>query len=111
MESMQDEIHDELLIEDRGPVRFMRINRPKTHNSIPKPMVDRMMAAIEQAEQNTELRVVVIGSIGPHFSSGYDMTTHGKSKLGATKVGILDDVQRPRKNNQQFRRMWESGIR
>jgi enoyl-CoA hydratase len=100
----------DLLIEDRGRVRFIRINRPQTLNSMPRDLVIRLVTAIEEAEQNRDLRAVVVGSVGPHFSSGYDMAGHGKIKLGATKVGIVDDVQGVRKNGQLWRRIWESAI-
>ena len=101
----------DLLIEDRGRVRFIRINRPKTLNSMPRDMITRMVASVEDAEQNRDLRAVVIGTVGPHFSSGYDMSSgFKKTKLGASKVGIVDDVQSIRKNGQLWRRIWESAI-
>jgi len=100
----------ELLIEDRGPVRFIRINRPEKRNAMPIALVEHMVSAVEEAEQSQTLSAVVIGSVGEHFSSGYDMVGHQKHKLGETKLGVIQDIQRIRKHGQRWRRIWESAI-
>ena len=100
----------ELLIEDRGPVRFMRINKPEKRNAISNPLIEAMITAVEEAERTPSLSVVVIGAVGDHFCSGYDMEGHEKKKLGETKLGIVEDIQRIRKHGERWRRIWESSI-
>jgi len=100
----------ELLIEDDGPVRIIRINRPEKRNAMPIALIEEMISAIEEAEASPHLSAVVIGAVGEHFSSGYDMVGHQRHKLGATKLGVVQDIQRIRKHGQRWRRIWESAI-
>lgn len=103
-------MENEVLIEDNGPVRLIRINRPAKLNALSMPVLDAMVAAVEEAELDPELRVVIIGAVGDHFSSGYDMLGHEKKKLGETKLRPIQDIQRIRKHGQRWRRVWESAI-
>lgn len=100
----------ELLVEDAGAIRFLRINRPQSLNAMPPSLVSGLMDAIEQAELEGTVRCVVIGGVGPHFSSGYDLGGLGSLKVGATRPGIVDDLQRTRRISNQWRRIWESGL-
>jgi enoyl-CoA hydratase len=100
----------ELLVEDVGAVRVLRINRPESLNAMPPSLVARLVDAIEQAEQEGTFRCVVIGGVGPHFSSGYDLGGLGSLKVGAARPGIVDDLQRTRRISNQWRRIWECGL-
>ncbi len=99
-----------VLIEDTGAVRFIRINRPEKRNALSMEVIEHVIGAVEEAELDPALRVVIIGAVGDHFCSGYDMLGHETKKLGATKLGPITDVQRIRKHPARWRRVWESAI-
>ncbi len=99
-----------ILIEDTPPIRLIRINRPEKRNALSMPVIEAIVAAVEEAELDPRLRAVVLGAVGDHFSSGYDMQGHEAKKLGATKLGPITDVQRSRKHAQRWRRSWDSAI-
>jgi enoyl-CoA hydratase len=101
---------EELLVEDRGRVRFMRINRPEKRNAMPFDMLDRMLALVREAETDPRLSVVVLGSVGPHFSSGYDASRVKDKRVGEKKISIIQDVQFVRGNTHRWRGMWECAI-
>ena len=101
---------EELLIEDRGRVRFLRINRPEKRNAMPFDLVDRMMDAVLDVEGNPNLSVAVIGGVGAHFSSGYDASKVKDKRHGDKKISIVQDVQFVRSNTHRWRRMWESAV-
>ncbi|HTC07243.1 MAG TPA: enoyl-CoA hydratase/isomerase family protein [Acetobacteraceae bacterium] len=59
-------------VDDR--VATIILNRPERHNALSQPLVDEIMQAVAQADADPEVRVVVItGTGGKAFSSGYDI--------------------------------------
>ncbi len=102
--------NDEVLVEDDGPVRVIRLNRPEKMNALSLSVIEAVLAAIEEAEADPQRRVVVLGSSSANFSAGYDMAGHQRHKLGDTKLGAVHDIQRIRKHGHRWRRIWESGI-
>jgi len=100
----------ELLVRDEGAVRWLRLNRPDSLNAMPPSLVAGLMEAVEQAEHDPAIRCVVIGSVGPQFSSGYDLGGLGAIKSGSARSGIVDDLQRTRRIANQWRRVWEAGV-
>ena len=63
-----------LLYEDRGPVRLLTLNRPEVLNAIREPDEDELHAALDEAEADDEVRVIVITGAGRAFSAGYDIS-------------------------------------
>ncbi len=62
----------EALIRERvGNIEIWRMNRVETRNAITEPsMIDSLVSFAEQAQKNTEVRVVILTGNGPAFSSG-----------------------------------------
>jgi len=60
-------------IDDRGAVRVVAINRPKTRNAINTEVLLKMQEAIQDAAEAEHLRALVITGRGGAFSSGADV--------------------------------------
>ena len=56
-----------------GNVQWLTLNRPKQRNPLSGQMINSLRASIETANDNSEVRVIVITSTGPVFSAGHDL--------------------------------------
>ena len=65
--------YDTLAIEDHGPVRRILLARPEQRNAQSQQMLDELMAALDDAQRDDAVRVVVLGGRGAHFSAGHDL--------------------------------------
>ena len=63
----------ELLIEQRGAVRWLTLNRPKQYNALSRALIDRLDAALIDADQDSSTRVVVLRGAGRGFCAGHDL--------------------------------------
>ena len=64
---------EELLIEDQAGVTTLRLNRPKRRHALSLSLLQKLAAALDKIEKDKSVRVVVIASDGPVFSSGHDL--------------------------------------
>lgn len=65
---------DVLLIEDRGPVRILTMNRPDQLNALDTPLTQALVDAMEAAEADPEVRAMVLTGAGRGFCSGADLS-------------------------------------
>ncbi len=84
---------DTVLIEDRGPIRWLRLNRPEKKNAITSPMYEAMAGALTAGEASDATAVHVIAGAPGVFSAGNDIGEFlgfaEKSALGPTVDGFL----------------------
>ena len=73
---------DEINIEDRGSVRWLRLNRPKVMNAITGEMLTLLNTELKKADDDKDIRVLVITGEGKGFCTGLDL------KQAAAGVGI-----------------------
>lgn len=64
---------DEVLVEDRGAVRVLTLNRPDRLNAWTIPMQNRYFALLEEADHDPEVRAIVLTGAGRGFSAGADI--------------------------------------
>ncbi|MCE2528376.1 MAG: enoyl-CoA hydratase/isomerase family protein [Acidimicrobiia bacterium] len=62
-----------LLVEDRGPARWIWFNRPRVHNAQNTAMLEAFDNALELVRQDAGVRVVVLAGKGRSFCSGHDL--------------------------------------
>ena len=60
----------------------LTLNRPAKLNAINGAMVEALLAALDAAEADAEVRVVVLEGAGRAFSSGYDLTEEAEGTIG-----------------------------
>jgi enoyl-CoA hydratase len=58
---------------DDGRIAQVRLNRPKARNAQNRGLLVELDDALLRAEADDEVRVVILGGVGPMFSSGHDL--------------------------------------
>jgi len=59
-------------LDSRG-VYTITMNRPNVHNAFDEHQIARLTDTLEQASNNPEVRLIVLGSTGKHFCAGADI--------------------------------------
>lgn len=65
---------DLVLAERRGPVLVLTLNRPGKRNAWNNELEDRYFDLLEDADNDPEVRVIVITGAGRGFCSGADLS-------------------------------------
>lgn len=64
---------DVLRIEKHGEVLVLRLNRPERRNALSGPLVEALDAAFQAAEEDAQVRVILLRGEGPDFCAGADL--------------------------------------
>jgi enoyl-CoA hydratase/carnithine racemase len=64
---------NELLVEQRGPLRWLTLNRPQVLNAFNDPLVRQLRSAIVDANLDPTTRAIVLRGSGRAFSAGVDI--------------------------------------
>jgi 2-(1,2-epoxy-1,2-dihydrophenyl)acetyl-CoA isomerase len=101
---MTTEPRAELDVRPDGPVLRLRLQRPEKRNSLTREMLAQLIASIENATDNEQVRVIVLSGEGEHFCSGMDLTAVNAEGETKPRVG---DIQRrmPRGANRLIEAM------
>jgi enoyl-CoA hydratase len=62
-----------VLYDVEGPVATITMNRPQVANAQNTALIDGIDAAFDRADDDDDVRVVVLAGAGKHFSSGHDL--------------------------------------
>jgi len=90
---------DTVLIEKRGQVALLTLNRPDRANTLNGELIADLQARAGEAALDNHVRVLVVTGAGRHFCGGADLRADrggGRPVPGAPSAGIaLDWVQKP----------------
>ena len=64
---------DEVLVERRGAVQVITINRPAVKNALDAEVAAGVAAAVDELDETDDLRVGVLTGAGGTFSAGMDL--------------------------------------
>jgi enoyl-CoA hydratase len=68
-----------LLVDDPAPsIRRLTLNRPAKRNALSNALRGEIFAALEAADRDAEVRVIILRGAGTCFSSGYDLAGLGE---------------------------------
>lgn len=67
--------YDTIIYETEGPLAWITLNRPDKLNSINQAMVNELKSALDRAQLNDEVRVIVLKGEGRAFCAGLDLET------------------------------------
>lgn len=81
----------ELGVRQDGPVLRIRLLRPEKRNSMTREMLAQLIAAIESAPDNEDVRVIVLSGEGEHFCAGMDLAAVNAESDKKPRAG---DIQR-----------------
>lgn len=65
---------EHLLIEDRGAVRILTLNRPEKHNALNTRLTQELLDSLREADRSAAVNVVVLTGAGKSFCAGADTT-------------------------------------
>jgi enoyl-CoA hydratase len=82
-----------LLTEDANGVRLMTLNRPEARNALSTELLDRLAEALNSAEDDPEVRAVVLTGADPAFCAGVDLREAGVS--GLPRGAVIDPKASP----------------
>lgn len=63
-----------LLIEDRGAVRVLTLNRPEKHNALNTALTQELLDSLRAADRDPAVNAVVLTGAGKSFCAGADTT-------------------------------------
>lgn len=66
--------YENLIYKVEEPIATITLNRPKSLNSLIQPMWRELEAAMNEAEADDSVRVVILNGAGRSFCVGYDLT-------------------------------------
>jgi enoyl-CoA hydratase len=92
------DVSDEVLVERRGGVQVITINRPEAKNALNAGVAQGVAAAVDELDADDSLRVGVLTGAGGTFSSGMDLKAFMKGETPAIEgrglCGITETTPR-----------------
>jgi len=82
--------------ERRGPIAVLTLNRPDKLNAINAAMIDELGRALDAAEADDGVRVIVVAGAGKAFSAGFDLdmeTGAGAPDPAAIRRALHNDLR------------------
>jgi enoyl-CoA hydratase/carnithine racemase len=84
------------VLEQHGPALWARLNRPQAGNAIDPATIADLLGALERAERQADVRVLVIAASGKFFCTGADLshvrTASSEATRGDAIQSFLADV-------------------
>lgn len=74
--------YNNLLYEVDGPVVTLTLNRPQAFNAISPDLEEELHRALDEADQDADVRSIILTGAGKAFSAGYDMSTSSPDEPG-----------------------------
>ncbi len=97
-----------LLLTRENAVLWVRLNRPEARNGIDAVMRDELIAVLDEADRNPEVRALVITGQGRDFCTGADLMPASDPSIAVTRSKIALDYRRGAGFFQDlFRMLWE----
>jgi enoyl-CoA hydratase/carnithine racemase len=98
LEPYQEEpvlMSDVVLVENRGPVVLITLNRPEKLNALDYALIDRLMGILDAVEQDDAVRAIVLTGAGERaFSSGADIACFAPSVRRGPAAALREFVRR-----------------
>jgi len=91
--------YETILLEQRGEIAQLTLNRPHAANTLSRQMMDDVVAATDELRSDDSVRVIIVTGVGDrHFCGGADLREAGEALRGA-KVSmpprmLFDEIER-----------------
>ncbi len=92
---------DFVIQEKRGALLLLSLNRPDKLNALSPQLLEALAAALEKADKNRDLRVVIIQGLGRAFAAGADISV----MANASPIDILQGGTR-----DSWKRIWATNL-
>ena len=84
--------YEQILVDRRGGVATIRLNRPDALNAITPTMLGELNGALDALNADSEIHVAVLTGEGRAFSAGVDLKALGDRELTGGSVGDILDI-------------------
>ena len=96
-----------------GAVARITLHRPDRYNAIVDPMPSELRQAVEVADADPAIRVIVLDGAGPGFCAGYDLEVYASAPGPNPGVQELPfdatvDLRMMGRNTEDFMSLWRS---
>jgi enoyl-CoA hydratase/carnithine racemase len=89
---MQDRDYQALLVGQDEHIATLTFNRPEKKNPLSQELVNELLWALDDAEADPEVRVIVLTGAGNAFSAGADLKGMTSARGKLEKKGEFDDL-------------------
>src|SRR5579884_2619626 len=100
MPDFENVLYDKYGADNR--IARITLNRPEKMNSLSQELLRDFRAALEEAEDDPEVRVVVVKGAGRTFSAGYDITP-GRRPPAPSAPGVQGQTGQDRRSVSTIR--------
>ncbi len=104
-----------VLLEKDGRIARIILNRPEVMNAIDDDLPVELERAVEQANADSSIHVIVLSGAGRAFCAGYDLTYYAQSSEGSGHEATqkmpwdpMKDYAFMMRNTQMFMSLWRS---
>src|SRR4030042_808136 len=84
--------YEALIYQKEQGIGRIIINRPQAMNAITPTMLKELKAAVMEAGEDREVKIIVLTGAGKAFCAGVDLKSLGDAKLVRGKVGDILDI-------------------
>ena len=101
---------DVVLYETAGRKAYITLNRPDRLNAITADVVRALRAAVDRANEDREVHVIVLQGAGRAFSAGYDLKQYAEEgdSMQPPVWDPIEDYRHMRRNTDDFFSLWRS---
>jgi len=102
-----------VLYEKKGRIAYLTLNRPNRFNAINAEMPSAIEAAVQRANNDAEVHVIILQGAGKAFCSGYDLKEYAEKPrplVGSQNMpwDPTIDYKMMKRNTEQFMSLWRS---
>ncbi len=82
--------YSEIIYEVTDRIAFLTLNRPDKRNALTPTLIAELTHALEQAERNPAVKVIILQGAGKAFCAGLDLDVLGKLSQNSTMENLYD---------------------
>ena len=102
-----------VLYEKKDRIAYLTLNRPERYNAINSEMPSAIEAAVQRANDDPEIHVIILQGAGKAFCSGYDLKEYAEKprpQIGSQNMpwDPTLDYKMMKRNTEQFMSLWRS---
>ncbi|MGQ9806631.1 MAG: enoyl-CoA hydratase/isomerase family protein [Chlorobiales bacterium] len=82
--------YSEIIYEATDRIAYLTLNRPDKRNALTPTLIAELTLALEQAERDDTVKVIILQGAGKAFSAGLDLDVLGKLSQNSTMENLYD---------------------
>ncbi|MDO8673983.1 MAG: crotonase/enoyl-CoA hydratase family protein [Dehalococcoidia bacterium] len=98
--------YQNILYQKQGTIVHIVLNRPEKLNPLSDPLQIELVEAMRRAEDDREVRVIVLKANGRAFSAGYDITPTTPDRLEHHAPALRQDIEGMRRRVERWGTIW-----